>query len=98
MQQGLFRRPARDCRASPERLDELMEVTPPGSWLALAGLLGLLVAALLWGLFGSVPTLVRSDGVLIRDGSLQTVDASAVGEVKELFARAGDDVARDQVI
>jgi hypothetical protein len=98
VQQGLFRRPALERLASPERLDELMEVTTAQGWLALAALIGLIAAAFLWGILGSVPTLVRGDGVLIREGSLQTVDASAAGEVKELFARAGDDVEQNQVV
>ena len=51
-----------------------------------------------WGLFGSVPTLVHGQGILIRDGALQSVVASDGGLVKELLVRVGDDVARDQIM
>jgi hypothetical protein len=58
----------------------------------------LLMMALGWGLYGSVPTLVHGQGILIRDGGLQRVVATDNGLVKQLLARVGDDVARDQIV
>ena len=98
MRQGIFRQAALERLSSPERLDELMEVTTPRSWLALLGVGAVIVATLVWGIFGSVPTLVRGQGVLIREGSLQTVDAPTAGEIRELLVNPGDDVARDQLV
>ena len=98
MQQGLFRRAALERLSSPERLDELMEVTPPRIWLALLALLGLLAAALLWAMFGSVPTLVRGEGVLIREGSVRTIEAPVAGELETLTVRAGDVVQAGQAL
>jgi hypothetical protein len=98
VKQGLFRQAALEKMSSPERLDELMEVTTRQSWLTLLGLCTVIAAAALWAIFGSVPSVVRGDGVLIREGSLQTVDASGVGELRELVLKAGDDVRQDQVV
>jgi hypothetical protein len=98
MRQGLFRQAALERLSSPERLDELMEVTTPRSWLALLGIGAVLVAALVWAVYGSVPTLVKAQGVLIREGSLQSVDAPAAGELRELLVNAGDDVVREQLV
>jgi hypothetical protein len=98
MRRTIFRQAALDRLASPERLDELIEVTTPRLWLALLGACTLLVMAVAWGLYGSVPTLVRGQGILIRDGSLQSVVAPDGGLVKDLLVRVGDDVARDQIV
>ena len=98
MRQGLFRQAALERLSSPERLDELMEVTTPRSWLALLGIGAVLVAALVWAVYGSVPTLVKAQGVLIREGSLQSVDAPVAGELRELLVNAGDDVVREQLV
>jgi hypothetical protein len=98
MQRPIFREAALERLASPERLDERIEVTTPRLWLALLGLCALLAMAIGWGLFGSIPTLVRGQGILIRDGSLQSVVAPDGGQVKALLVRVGDDVARDQVV
>jgi len=98
MRQGLFRQAALERLSSPERLDELMEVTTPRSWLALLGIGAVLVAALVWAVYGSVPTLLKAQGVLIREGSLQSVDAPVAGELRELLVNAGDDVVREQLV
>jgi multidrug efflux pump subunit AcrA (membrane-fusion protein) len=98
MRRPLFRQAALDRLSSPERLDDLIEVTTPRLWLVLLGAGVLLLAAVGWGLGGSVPTIVRGQGILIRDASLQTVDAPDAGQVRELLVRVGDDVARDQIV
>jgi pyruvate/2-oxoglutarate dehydrogenase complex dihydrolipoamide acyltransferase (E2) component len=98
MRRAIFRERALERLASPERLDELIEVTSPRLWLALLGVGTLLIMAVGWGLYGSVPTLVRGQGILIRDGSLQSIAAPDGGQVKELRVRVGDDVARDQIV
>jgi len=41
---------------------------------------------------------VKAQGVLIREGSLQSVDAPAAGELRELLVNAGDDVVREQLV
>src|SRR4051794_23045096 len=98
MRRDLFRQVAIDHRSSPDRVDELIDVTTPRLWLALLGCGTALLMVIGWGLFGSVPTLVRGQGILIRDGALQSVVAADGGLVKELLVRAGDDVARDQIV
>jgi hypothetical protein len=98
MRRTIFRQAALDRLSSLERLDELIEVTSPRLWLALLGAGLLLAMAVGWGLYGRVPTLVRGQGILIRDGSLQSVVAPDGGQVKDLLVRVGDDVARDQIV
>ncbi len=98
MRQTIFRQRALDRLASPERLDELVEVLTPRLWLALLGACTLLGMAVGWGLYGSVPTLVHGQGILMRDGSLQTIVAPDGGQINALLVRVGDDVARDQIV
>ena len=45
MQKSLFREEAVDKMLSPDDLDRLMRVTDPKGWLALIGLVALLLAA-----------------------------------------------------
>src|SRR5712692_1668862 len=64
MQRKLFRQTSLERLSSPEQLDQLLQVTTPQGWLALIGLGGLLIMALLWGVFGSVQNTKVGQGIL----------------------------------
>ncbi|HEY7062220.1 MAG TPA: HlyD family efflux transporter periplasmic adaptor subunit [Chloroflexota bacterium] len=96
--QRLFRQAALDRLSSPERIDELMEVTSRQGWLALLGLCVVLAVTVVWGLLGAIPTVVKGQGILLREGSLRTVDAPASGRLTQLVVGPGEDVARDQLV
>lgn len=96
--QKLFREKALVKLSSPEDLDKLMRVTDLRGWVALMGLAGLIMAALVWGIFGIIPTLTQGQGVLIRQAGIQEIKASAAGELTELNLQAGDAVKANQLI
>ena len=72
MQKSLFREEAMDKMSSPDELDRLMRVTDPKGWLALIALLGLVAAAVVWGVFGSVPVQVSGDKGVLLGGDSRT--------------------------
>jgi HlyD family secretion protein len=94
----LFRKVALERLSSPEQLDLLMQVTSPKSWIALAGLGVLLAAAVVWGFYGSVPTKVTAQGVLIRPGGVFDVFSSGTGPLREVVVREGDMITEGQVV
>lgn len=83
---------------SPEQLDQMLRVASPGGWIALAALGLILVAALAWGLWGSIPTKVDGQGMLIRQGGVMDVVALGQGQVLELKVTSGDQVNSGQVV
>ena len=93
----LFRKAALDKAASPERLDVLMQVTSPKGWLALWTMGGVLVGVILWGIWGSIPTQVAGQGLLIR-GNLREINASGDGNLISLTVAVNDIVTIGQVI
>ena len=95
---SLYRKAALEKLASPERLDVLMQVTSPRGWLALYTMGGVLFALLIWSVFGSIPTRVDGDGILIRGGVLREIRASTPGELVGLSVRINDVVKQDQVV
>jgi multidrug efflux pump subunit AcrA (membrane-fusion protein) len=99
MQKTLFRKEAMDKMMSPDELDLLMRVTDPRGWLALIALLALVAAAVVWGVFGSVPIEVGSDkGILLHSGARHEVASQVSGLVTEVSVKVGDDVKEGQVI
>ncbi|HZF09828.1 MAG TPA: NHLP bacteriocin system secretion protein [Thermoanaerobaculia bacterium] len=94
----IFRKVALERLSSPEQLDQLMQVTNPQGWLALTGLCGLLVASLLWGVYGRIPTEVTGEGILLRHGGVSNVVSNGAGQVEEVLVAVGGVVQKGQVV
>lgn len=94
----LFRQSALARLASPEQLDQLMEVTDTKGWWTLAALVALVVAALLWSFVGRIPTTVQGTGILLREGGVFDVQTTAGGQVMELSVVEGQAVQAGEVI
>jgi hypothetical protein len=99
MQKSLFREEAMDKLSSPDELDRLMRVTDPKGWLALIALLALVAAAVVWGVFGSVPVQVSGDkGVLLAGDSRSQAVSQTSGLVTDVRVEIGDHVQEGQVL
>ncbi len=95
---GIFRQASLDRLSSPEQLDQLIEVTSPRAWIALAAIGGLLFAALLWGIFGSIPSKVMASCILIRPGGVDEIVAPGNGWISDIAVEAGEHVRHGQMI
>ncbi|CAN5586588.1 hypothetical protein BH09GEM1_BH09GEM1_20620 [soil metagenome] len=98
MGQEVFRKSALARLASPEQLDQLMEVTDSKGWWTLSALAALVVAAVLWSWVGRIPTTVQGTGILLREGGVFDVQTTAGGQVMELSVTEGQAVRAGQVI
>jgi HlyD family secretion protein len=97
-QESLFRKAALERLSSPEQLDLLMQVTSPRAWLLLIAFGLLLIAGILWSIFGVIPTHISGTGILIRTGGVSDVVSLGTGRLIEIDVRSGDIVKKDQVI
>jgi HlyD family secretion protein len=98
MDSSIFRKASLERLSSPEQLDVLMRVTGPNRWLALAGLLLILGAAIAWGYGGSIATKVGGEGIIVRTGAVLNVVTSGSGLVTQVSVNLGDRVKADQVV
>ncbi|HEX5727760.1 MAG TPA: NHLP bacteriocin system secretion protein [Longimicrobiaceae bacterium] len=94
----IFRKVALDRLASPEQLDQLMQVTTPKGWVALATLGVLLLVAVTWSVIGSIPERIPGQAILLRSGGVFEVVAMSGGRVTDLSVRVGDLITEGQVI
>lgn len=94
----IFRKVSLERLSSPEQLDQLMQVTDPKGWLALGALGALILAAVVWGFVGSIPTEAQGAGILIRQGGVSTVVATAEGQVEEILVQVGDEISKGQPV
>ncbi len=84
----IFRKSALERRATPDRLDDYINVSNPGIWLVLAAIVAFLVGLLTWGILGNVDD-VQPGVVHVENG--QAVCYLAQGKASNFDA--GDTVS-----
>jgi multidrug efflux pump subunit AcrA (membrane-fusion protein) len=94
----LFRKEAFAKLDALDELDRLVTVTRPRAWLALGAVGLLIVAALIWAVFGSMSSSVDGSGILLRGGRILQVASPYSGQVKELLVGLGNQVTAGQPI
>ncbi|HEY9767399.1 MAG TPA: NHLP bacteriocin system secretion protein [Coleofasciculaceae cyanobacterium] len=94
----LFRQKSLERLASPEKLDQLMQVVNPKSWLPLVTLGSIVAAAVGWSVYGKIPVTVEGRGVLIYPSKVVPVQAKSAGQLLELKIEPGDRVKKGEVI
>ena len=94
----VFRKVSLERLSSPEQLDQVMQVTNPRGWLALAAVGSLLAMAIAWGIFGSLSEKVQGGGILVKSGGVFEVASPADGRVTDVSVSVGDSVTEGQVV
>jgi HlyD family secretion protein len=98
MANAIFRKVSLDRLASPEELDQLITVTGPRAWLALAALLCILGTAVLWGFLGNIPQKTEGTGMLMASGGVVNVVNNAAGRVSDVRVKSGDRVQKGEIV
>lgn len=97
MAAGFFRKAALEKLSTPEKLDQLIQVTSPKGWIALITIILVLGTGICWSIFGSVKTKLNASGVLLG-GEVHEVVSTSQGQLIELKVTIGDKVKEDDVI
>ena len=94
----IFRKEAVDRISSPEQLNDYIHVTSPAIWMALLGIIFVLIGAIVWGVFGNIYTTVSGAGV-VRDHNLtvyvKAEDRESVGTGMEITVNGQKTVVRE---
>ena len=77
MARQIYRKKLMERISSPEQLDEMIVITPPSYWLAILGGAVIIIAALIWSVFGSIPISMETTGIFV---SSQVQDSQNIGE------------------
>lgn len=93
-----FRKGVVDKLSSPEQLDQLMVVVRPKAWITLLGLLLLVIAAIIWAIWGEVPVEVSGRGIILTERGLFGISSSESGIVAEIPVKLGDWLKKDTVV
>jgi multidrug efflux pump subunit AcrA (membrane-fusion protein) len=94
----IFRKIAIDRLASPEQLDQLMQVTSPKGWLALITVVAIVALAIVWGVVGSIQERVDGSGILLLADGVVDVPSPGSGRLTDISVRIGDSITEGQII
>jgi HlyD family secretion protein len=95
---NLFRQESLERLSSPERLDQLMQVVNPRSWLPLIALVSITGVAVFWSIYGNIPITVEGRGILIYPRKVIPLQAKNPGQIIALNVKVGDTVKKGQVL
>jgi HlyD family secretion protein len=94
----IFRASALQRAASPEQLDHLVSVTRPFDWILTSVICLVLAAALVWGIFGRIPSRTSGQGILVGNGHVTDAVSAAAGRLASIGVAVGDRVTHGQAI
>lgn len=94
----LFSKEAMDKLRSPERIDGLLQVTTPISWMSLAALGIMVFSVLMWSIFGAIVEKVEGVGILLDAAGIVNVSSASGGRVEKVLVSTGARVRRGDII
>lgn len=84
--------------SSPEQLDQLMQITTTRGWIALIAIGFMLVMAIVWGVWGTIPSKVKGSGILLRKGGIFEIAPVGSGQLAEFFIQVGEEIKEGEII
>lgn len=97
-QSEIFSKEALDKLRSPERLDMMLPITTPISWMILAAIGALLFSVLLWSIFGAFVVKADGMGMIMDSAGVVNVSHVAGGKVSDIYIKTGSHIHRGDLI
>ena len=95
---NLFSEAALNKLRSPEKLDTLLPITSPLSWMGLIAVGLLVISVVVWSLFGSFTVRADGMGLVMDSGGLVNVSHAVGGKVRHIYVRSGSVVHKGDLI
>ena len=95
---GLFSQEALDKMRSPEKLDTVLPITTPISWMGLVAVVVMMLAVVIWSIFGSFTVKADGMGLIMDSAGVEKIAAVSSGVVDEVYIHPGSHLAKGQLI
>ena len=94
----IFSEEALEKLRSPEKLDTMLPITTPLSWMGLIAVLVLLFSVVLWSIYGSFTVKADGMGLIMDSAGVMNVSHIASGKIAILYVRPGMIVKKGDLI
>lgn len=98
MAKQIYRKALLERMSSPEQLDKMIVITSPSFWLALLGGATIVVVALVWSVFGTLPIKTEATGIFVPEQMAYTLASDTGGIVSTIEVEIGDYVDEGDVL
>lgn len=96
--EAIFSQEALDKMRSPEKLDTVLPITSPISWMGLIAVAVMMVAVVLWSIFGSFTVKANGMGMIMDPKGVVNVTSIIGGKLDKLYVHPGDTVEKGERI
>ena len=94
----IFSQEALDKLRSPEKLDTMLAITTPITWMALVAILALLFSVVLWSIYGAFTVKADGMGLIMDSAGVMNVSHVASGKISSLYVQPGTAVHKGDLI
>lgn len=94
----IFSQEALDKLRSPEKLDTMLPITTPISWMALIAILVLLFSVVLWSIYGAFTVKAEGMGLIMDSAGVLNISHVANGKIERLYVKPGDAIKKGDLI
>ena len=94
----IFSKEALDKLRSPEKLDTMLPITTPITWMSLVAILILLFSVVLWSIYGAFTVKADGLGMIMDSAGVMNITHVTNGKIAQLYVKQGDRVKKGQLI
>ncbi len=86
---SIFSKEALDKMRSPEKLDVVLPITTPVGWMGLVAVALMMVAVVIWSVFGSFTVKAEGMGLIMDPKGVVKVSAGSSGTIDDIYIHSG---------
>ena len=94
----IFSQEALDKLRSPEKLDTMLPITTPISWMALVAILVLLFSVVLWSIYGAFTVKADGMGLIMDSAGVLNISHVSTGKIEHLYIKPGQQIKKGDLI
>lgn len=94
----LYRKSSVEKLSNPEQLDKAITISSPMSCLALIGVALIVIAVIVWSMFGKLPETQTVSGLIVNKSDVCAIYTNKTGTVTDIKKSSGDKVNPGDVI